>query len=110
MKLENKTLLWVGLTFICLFGLFYFVSRALVLRRVASLEQQDTRQHIERAVSAFEDDLLNLSRTTSDYAAWDQTVEFVEGRSPNYPGNEFPDEGLVRIRVEIGRASCRERV
>ena len=101
MKLENKTLLWVGLTFICLFGLFYFVSRALVLRRFASLERQDTRQHIERAVSAFEDDLLNLSRTTSDYAAWDQTVEFVEGRIPNYPGNEFPDEGLTRIRVGL---------
>jgi signal transduction histidine kinase len=101
MKLGNKTLLWVGLTFIFLFGLFYFVSRELVLRRFASLEQQDTRQHIERAVSAFEDDLSNLSRTTSDYAAWDQTVEFVEGRSPNYPTNEFPDEGLARIRVGL---------
>jgi signal transduction histidine kinase len=101
MKLENKTLLWVGLTFIFLFGLFYFVSRELMLRRFASLEQQDTRQHIERAVSAFEDDLLNLSRTTSDYAAWDQTVEFIEGRSPGYPANEFPDEGLTRIRVGL---------
>src|ERR1700733_13557740 len=101
MKLENKTLLWVGLTFISLFGLFYFVSREMVLRRFASLEQQDTRQHIQRAVSAFEDDLLNLSRTTSDYAAWDQTVDFVEARSPNYPGNEFPDEGLIRIRVGL---------
>ena len=101
MKLENKTLLWVGLTFISLFGLFYFVSREMVLRRFASLEQQDTRQHIQRAVSAFEDDLLNLSRTTSDYAAWDQTVDFVEARSPNYPGNEFPDEGLTRIRVGL---------
>jgi signal transduction histidine kinase len=101
MKLENKTLLWVGLTFIFLFGLFYVVSRELVLRRFASLEQQDTRQHIERAVSAFEDDLATLSRTTSDYAAWDQTVEFVEGRSPNYPGNEFPDEGLARIRIGL---------
>ncbi len=101
MKLGNKTLLWVGLTFIFLFGSFYFVSRELVLRRFASLEQQDTRQHIERAVSAFEDDLSNLSRTTSDYAAWDQTVEFVEGRSPNYPANEFPDEGLLRIRVGL---------
>jgi len=44
MKLENKTLLWVGLTFISLFGIFYFVSRELVLRRFASLEQEDTRQ------------------------------------------------------------------
>jgi len=101
MKLGNKTLLWVGLTFIFLFGVFYFVSRELVLRRFASLEQQDTRQNIERAVSAFEDDLANLSRTTSDYSAWDETVEFVEGRSPNYPANNFPDEGLQRIRVGL---------
>src|SRR5271170_3953476 len=101
MKLGYKTLLWVGLTFVFLFGLFYFVSRELVLRRFASLEQQDTRQHIESAVSAFEDDLANLTRTTSDYAAWDETVEFVEGRSPNYPADNFPDEGLQRIRVGL---------
>ena len=101
MKLGNKTLLWVGLTFIFPFGVFYFVSRELVLRRFASLEQQDTRQNIERAVSAFEDDLANLSRTTSDYSAWDETVEFVEGRSPDYPANNFPDEGLQRIRVGL---------
>jgi signal transduction histidine kinase len=101
MKLGNKTLLWVGLTFIFLFGLFYFVSRELVLRRFASLEQQDTRQHIERAVSAFDDDLSNLSRTTADYAAWDDTVDFIEGRSPNYPASVFPDEGLARIRVSL---------
>ena len=101
MKLGNKTLLWVGITFVCLFGVLYFVSRELVLRRFAALEQQDTRQHIESAVSAFEDDLSNLSRTTSDYAAWDETVDFVEGRSPNYPGDNFPDEGLQRIRVGL---------
>jgi signal transduction histidine kinase len=101
MNLGNKTLLWVGVTFIFLFGLFYFVSRELVLRRFASLEQEDTRQHIERVVSAFEDDLANLSRTTSDYAAWDETVDFIEGRTPSYPTSEFPDEGLARIRLSL---------
>jgi hypothetical protein len=67
MKLGNKTLLWVGLTFIFLFGVFYFVSRELVLRRFASPERQDTRQNIERAVSAFEDDLANPSRPGLDF-------------------------------------------
>jgi len=89
MKLGNKTLLWVGLTFIFPFGVFYFVSRELVLRRFASLEQQDTRQNIERAVSAFEDDLANLSRTTSDYSAWDETVEFRRRTEPRLSRQQF---------------------
>jgi signal transduction histidine kinase len=101
MKLGNRTLLWVGLTFVFLFGLFYFVSRELVLRRFARLEQQDTRQHIERAVSALVDDLANLSHTTNDYAAWDDTVQFVQGRNPSYPTDQFPTEGLSRLGIGL---------
>ena len=33
MKLATKTLFFVGLTFLFLFGVFYFYSRELVLRR-----------------------------------------------------------------------------
>src|SRR5690349_15751049 len=80
----HKTLLLVTLTFIALFGVLYCVSRALVLRRFAALEQQDTSQNLERVISALENDMANLSHTTSDYSAWDQTVAFVQRARPIY--------------------------
>jgi hypothetical protein len=56
MSLVNKTLLFVGLTFVFLFGVFYYYSRALVLHRFSALERQDTEQNIQRALSAIQDD------------------------------------------------------
>jgi signal transduction histidine kinase len=101
MKLFNKTLVFVGLTFTTLFGAFYLVSRTLVLRRFAILEQQETRLNLERAISALEDDLATVNHTLSDYSAWDQTYAFVQGRNPEYPDLELPTDSLARIRIEL---------
>ena len=100
MKLLNKTLLFVGLTFVFLFGVFYFVSRAMVLRRFAVLEQQDTHQHVQRAISALQDDLANVNKVAGDYASWDETVNFIQGRNPNYLETEYPAENLARIKID----------
>ncbi len=100
MKLLNKTLLFVGLTFIFLFGVFYFVSRSLVLRRFAVLEQQDTYQHVQRAISAVQDDLANVNKVAGDYASWDETANFIQGRNPNYLETEYPAENLARIKID----------
>ena len=101
MKLWNKTFLSVALTFAALFGVLYLVSRALVLRRFTLLEDRDTRQNLARAVSALDDDLANLGRTTSDYSDWDQTLAYVEGKRPDYPSEEFPTESFVRLRLSV---------
>jgi signal transduction histidine kinase len=100
-KLATKTLFFVGLTFLFLFGFFYFYSRELVLRRFEALEQQDARQNLQRAANAIQDDLANLESTTGDYATWDRTVEFLEGRYPGYPEQELPPDNLSRIRIDV---------
>src|SRR5579863_416602 len=99
MKLLNKTLLFVGLTFVFLFGVFYFVSRGMVLRRFAVLEQQDTRQNVQRSINAFEGDLANVNKVATDYASWDETAEFMQGRIPNYFEDEYPAVGLTRLKI-----------
>ncbi len=103
MKLLNKTLLFVGLTFVFLYGVFYFVSRAMVLRRFAILEQQDTRQNVERASDAFEHDLTNLEpRFASDYAACGTPLsDSFKGQNPHYLENEYPVEGLARLKIDV---------
>src|SRR5579859_1897512 len=100
MRLAPKTLLYVGLTFVLLFSLFYFVSRGIVLHRIALLEQQDTRQNLQRTVNALQDELANVARTTCDYATWDQTVDFIAGKNANYPTTEYPADNLARLRID----------
>ena len=97
--LRKKTLLFIGLTLVGLVAALYTVSRLVLLRSYAALEEQDTRQNLDRAVSALNDDLLSLDRTASDYSAWDQTYAFIHGANPNFIKTEFPLEALLRLQV-----------
>jgi len=100
MRLVPKTLLCVGLTFLILFSLFYFVSRGIVMHRLALLEQQDARQNLQRTVNALQDELANVARTTCDYSTWDETEEFIAGRNPNYAEHEYAADNLARLRID----------
>jgi PAS domain S-box-containing protein len=75
------------------------VSRVVLRRSYAQLEEQDTKRNLDRAVSALNDDLSTLDQAGSDYSAWDQTYSFMHGGSPNYPNSEFSAATFLRLRL-----------
>jgi signal transduction histidine kinase/DNA-binding response OmpR family regulator len=83
-----------------LFGLFYFVSRGIMVRRFASLEQQDTSENLQRSVSALKDELANITRLTLDYAAWDQSAAFLDGKNPKFVDTELTTTMRATQRID----------
>jgi len=100
MKLVPRTLLFVGITFVVLFGLFYFVSRGIMVRRFASLEQQDTRQNLERTVGALQNELNNTAKMVEDYSAWDQDADYLDGKNPTFVDKELTTTMRVTQRID----------
>ena len=101
MKLRTRTLLSVALSLVILVAVLYSVARVSMMRSFAALEADDTRQNLARATAVLADDLSTLDHTASDYAAWDDTCAFLEGRNPNLPTSEFPDEWFPRLRIDF---------
>jgi sensor domain CHASE-containing protein len=101
MKLRARTLLCVALSLVSLIAILYSVARVSMMRSFAALEADDTRQNLARATAVLTDDLSTLDNTTSDYAAWDDTCEFLKGKKPNLPTSEFPDEWFPRLRIDF---------
>jgi signal transduction histidine kinase/DNA-binding response OmpR family regulator len=101
MKLRARTLLCVALSLVSLITILYSVARFSMMRSFAALEADDARQNLARATAVLADDLATLDNTTSDYAAWDDTCEFLEGKKPNLPTSEFPDEWFPRLRIDF---------
>jgi len=71
------------------------------MRSFASLEADDTRQNVARGTAVLADDLATLDNATSDYAAWDDTCAYLEGRKPDLPTSEFPDPWFPRLRIDF---------
>jgi signal transduction histidine kinase/DNA-binding response OmpR family regulator len=101
MKLRTRTLLSVALSLVSLIAILYSVARVSMMRSFATLEADDTRQNVARAIAVLNDDLATLDNATSDYAAWDDTCAYLEGRKPDLPTSEFPDPWFPRLRIDF---------
>src|SRR5258708_13680141 len=101
MKLRTRTLLSVVLSLMILIAILYSVARVSIMQSFATLEADDTRQNVARATAVLTDDLATLDNTTSDYAAWDDTCAYLEGRKPDLPTSEFPDPWFPRLRIDF---------
>jgi signal transduction histidine kinase/DNA-binding response OmpR family regulator len=101
MKLRTRTLLTVALSLVSLVAILYSVARVSMMHSFANLEADDTRQNLARATAVLADDLATLDNATSDYAAWDDTCAYLEGRKPDLPTSEFPDPWFPRLRIDF---------
>src|ERR1700674_1621820 len=101
MKLRTKTLLSIGLSMVSLVAILYLVARVSIMHSFETLEADDTRPNVARAAAVLADDLATLDNATSDYAAWDDTCAYLEGRKPALPTSEFPDPWFPRLRIDF---------
>src|ERR1700682_6817145 len=101
MKLRTRTLLCVALSLVSLIAILYSVARVSMMRSFAALEADDTRQNLARASAVLADDLARLDHTTSDYAAWDDTCDFLAGKRPTFLTSEFHDEWFPRLQIDF---------
>jgi signal transduction histidine kinase/sensor domain CHASE-containing protein len=101
MSLRQKTLTIIGLTFLGLVVTLYITSQTILLGNYAELEKQDTRQHIVRVLNALSDELMALTITVGDWAAWDDTYNFIEDRNIQYVENNITDLVISNLRLNL---------
>jgi sensor domain CHASE-containing protein len=70
----------VGATVVVVLTVAYIL---LFMRSFQRSEEQNTSQMVEQAIGAFDDKLLRLDILNRDWAAWDDTYNFVKSPSEN---------------------------
>lgn len=101
MTLRKKTLIIIGITLIALIAILYGASRIILLRSFAELETQNIRQNVERAMSGLSESIADLSRSTADWAAWDDTYAFIENVNEDYIKANLVDGTFSELRLNL---------
>ncbi len=101
MTLRKKTVLIISGTLCSLMLIVYTASYTIVLDSFIGLEEQDTRQHVERVLAVLSDDLTHLSSTVGDWAPWDDTYEFIEQANSDYVENNLMDATFTNLRLNV---------
>jgi PAS domain S-box-containing protein len=100
-SLRRKTLLIIALTTIGLVGGLSLISHYLLSRGFGKLEAEFARENVERASGAIANELSTLDRTTSEYAAWDETYAYVHGGKPKFIETEFPTTTFQQLQISF---------
>jgi PAS domain S-box-containing protein len=101
LSLREKTLLIVCFTIFGLVSGLYLVSRLVILRSFARLEERYTRENLGRAYSGVYTELAALDRNNTDYSNWNETYAFAQGQAPDYPKSEFPSATFSQLDIDF---------
>jgi len=100
-SLRRKTLLIIGITMLGLVAGLFMLSRIVLMRGFAILEEDFAGRDIARASSALTNELSTLDQTTSEYGCWDFTSEFARGLRPSYIRTEFPAPTFQELKINF---------
>jgi signal transduction histidine kinase len=101
MTLHKKTLYIIGATFVLLLVILCVVSQNILLSGLREIEEENTRQHVERALSALSNDLSSLDTTTDDWASWDDSYYFIQDLNTHYIQSNLIDETFIGLRLNF---------
>lgn len=103
MSLSRKVLLTVAVTAIVIVAVILAISQLTFMRSFQQIEEQNTGQMVERAMSAFDAQLQRVDILNRDWAAWDDTYNFVQSPSENedYITTNFPDKTFADAELNF---------
>ena len=101
MSLRAKTLIFVFITAALVVGVVFTVSQFTFKRSFQSLENRTTTQAVQRVTGVLADRIKNLHTLNHDWAAWDDTYNFVQHPSENENYIETNPTDTTFINAEL---------
>ncbi len=101
LTLRRKTLLITCVTLLFLVLFLYMAFSAIMLGEFAPVEHKDMEQNVKRVVEALTDELSALTGYAGDFAAWDESYEFVEKPDYSYIDRNLPDESVFGMELNL---------
>lgn len=101
MSLRSKVVLFVLGVSVSFAGTSYLVQRKIVLPGFAEVEFNEARDDLARCQQAIMHDAQFLSNCANDYAAWDDTYQFIEDTNEEYQSENLIPETFQNLKINL---------
>jgi len=92
-------MLVVAVTIVIFAAVLYGVSSAVLTPSYTSIEDAEMNKDLQRANDALENILVQLGRSVSDWAIWDDTYNFVVTKDPKFIEDDLQASNLVHLNI-----------
>ncbi|WP_129631289.1 response regulator [Candidatus Oscillochloris fontis] len=100
-SLRVRTLLAMLAMLVALVAGLLFLAERIIGESFVELEERTTFIRVEQAINAIDNSVFNLSRSTRDYAFWDNTYAFVEAPNDEYIGENLNDSVFIGLNISL---------
>lgn len=101
MSLRIKTLMTIGAVTLCLLVALYIPAALILPASFAALEQHHMDHDLVQVAAILDNEAAALALTAQDWAAWDDTYQFVEDGNQAYVAANLPDQTLADLRLNL---------
>ncbi len=101
MILRRDVLIITGIIFIMLFIVIYTISTNQILSSFSDLEKKYALENVNRSINALNDEILKLDNICYDWAAWDDTYEFVDNPTQEYIDSNLVDSTFTALHLNF---------
>jgi two-component system cell cycle sensor histidine kinase/response regulator CckA len=99
--LRRKTQIITGMVLLGLLAVVYAVTRRTLLVRFSELEEEQTRQNLDRVSNAISNELDLLNGSARDDSMWDEAYDFVQHPRPDWGEKNFGNDTYKHLRLNV---------
>ncbi|MDD4331019.1 MAG: CHASE4 domain-containing protein, partial [Methanosarcinaceae archaeon] len=101
MNIYKKVFLSIFLLFSIFAFILIYVSQGLVLSNFQKLEEKSAEENLIRLKGVLDSETAYMGRINLDWAAWNETYEFIETPSPSYLDLNLPEGTLQDLNLNL---------
>ncbi|MCW3982787.1 MAG: PAS domain S-box protein [Candidatus Bathyarchaeota archaeon] len=101
MRIRYKILLILGLIMICLLGSLYLLANTIAFGTIAKMENAYSSTNAQRFVKNLNVALVALNTTVKDWAAWDETYQFIDDHNPAFLDSNLMDVTFQNLNLNM---------
>ncbi len=101
MYVRKAAFLTIIITCACLVAVIYISSSLILFKNITNLENKYAEDNVERAILALDQKILSLDKTASDWAYWDDTYNYLNGRNPGFVEENLMDNTFTGLGINL---------
>lgn len=101
MAIRWKPLSIIVAAFSTLMLSLFIISKVVLLESFLMIEEVDSRKNVQRVMDALSDNHAALSRVASDYAAWDDSYDFIITSDPTFISANLIDTTFTNLKLNL---------
>ncbi len=94
-------MLILGLIMICLLGSLYLLAQTIAFGTIAKMENAYSSANAQRFVKNLNVSLAALNNTVKDWAAWDETYQFIDDHNPAFLDSNLMDVTFQNLNLNM---------